>query len=91
MSRGPIQVTRTLTEQPDPNNTKKSQKRGYQPKEYDSRIINQELDYIHERLNGIQLESGPYTDLESTATTAEIVERINLIVSLLTEAGIAKP
>ena len=89
MSKGKITVTRVPVSQPDQDNTRTAQKRGYQPPEYDPRLINQELDYVHERLNLI-VGQEPISDLATTAVTADLIVTVNLILSALRQAGILR-
>lgn len=90
MPRGPTVVPREAQAQPDGRSTKKSQKRGFQKEEYDPRSINNELDYLHERLNLIVVESAALTDLSGSATLANVITRVNELTAILRTAGLIR-
>lgn len=91
MSRGPLSVSRTPISQPSSQSTKKGQKRFVAKDEYDASQINIELDYIHERLNQVILESAALTDLSGSATLANVITRLNAITQILRDAGLIRP
>lgn len=91
MSRGSITIPRTAQEQSNVSTTKKGQKRYVAKEEYDATQLNIELDYIHERLNQVILESSALTDLAGSATLANVITRLNAITQILRDAGLIKP
>lgn len=91
MSRGPIQVTREPLSQPEISSTTKAQKRYRQGPSYDPTAINAELDFVHERINGIVDVGAALSDLDPAATLPEAVARINELTEILRMAGIIKP
>lgn len=90
MARGVITVPREPISQPVVSDTRKSQKRRALNAESDPQLINNELDYVHERLNMIVVEDPAITDLDSGATLAEVITRLNLITQTLRSAGLLK-
>lgn len=90
MSRGPITVGRTPITQPDVSSTRKGQKRFRQGDKYEPTQINTELDYIHERINQIVVEDPAIDDLDSGATLAQVITRVNLLTQTLRDAGLLK-
>lgn len=94
MAKEPIVAPREKTEQPNINETKKDQKAHQLPEEYVARLVNQEFDRIHERINQIvveYLDSGEVVeDLLSTATLAEVITRVNLQNEIMRNAGLLR-
>lgn len=84
--RHPFEPSRAALTQPNLSNTKKAQKRAYQ----DSESLNQDLDFIHERINIIVESSEAIEALSSTATLSEVIDRVNLLQQILETAGILK-
>ena len=90
MATGPISVGRTPITLPSRTDTRKSQKRGLQPAEYSPLLLNQELDYVHERLNLVVREDPALTDLSGSATLSDVITRLNSITETLRNAGLLK-
>lgn len=90
MATGPIAVPRTPIAQPDRIDTKKSQKRRALGPEFDAQMVNNELDYLHERLNLVVVEDPAIADLASGATLAEVITRLNLITETLRSAALLR-
>lgn len=92
MSTGPISIPRTPTALPSRASTRKSQKRGSQPLGYDPQKINNELDYLHERVNQVLVEASSISDLaeDGSATLLQAVSAINDILSVLRSAGLIR-
>lgn len=90
MPVGPIVPRRTAITQPDVSNTRKSQKRRALLGEYNPQLINNELDYVHERLNMIVVEDAAIEDLDSGASLGDVITRLNLITETLRSAGLLK-
>lgn len=88
MATGPITVPRQAITQPTVADTRKSQKRRAILGDYNPQMINNELDYIHERLNGIVTETAGIVNLSSGATLGEVITQLNLITDTLRSAGL---
>jgi hypothetical protein len=91
MSRGALTVPREAQSQPTASSTKRGQKRYIARSEFDPTQLNIELDYIHERLNQIVLESPALADLAGSATLANVITRLNAITEILRDAGLIRP
>lgn len=91
MAKGPIKIPRAPLEQPAIENTKKAQKRLAQGPVYEAGNVNSELDFVHERLNGIIVEGDPLADLPGTAPLADVITRLNALTQILREAGLLRP
>lgn len=85
-----LSVPRTKTEQPNFKDTRKGQKHFQIPPSYDPQPINQEFDYIHERINQIAVEAEALTDLSGSATLAQVITRVNALTEILREAGLLR-
>lgn len=89
MSRGSLPVVPTHQERTG-DNTLKGQRGTRIGDEYDPIGINAELDYVHERLNNIVLESTALDDLSGSATLGNVITRLNAITDLLRNAGLIR-
>lgn len=94
MAKEPIIASTTRTAQPNAGETKKDQKSYQITGEYDentARLINQEFDRLHERINKVVTESlsdgEVIEDLAGTATLAEVITRVNLIAEIMRNSG----
>jgi hypothetical protein len=86
-----IVVPRTPSStQPNATSTKKSQKRYTQTNDYDPNSLNTEFDYVHERLNQIAVGDPALDDLPSTATMADLINRVNALASTMRKAGLLR-
>lgn len=98
MAKLPLIASRTLTAQPNANETRKEQKAFQQPEEYDAQALNQALDRLHERVNKLateSLESGDVIeDLTITGVAATdaaaAITRLNLFAEILRNAGLLR-
>lgn len=94
MPKEPLVAPREKTEQPNVNETRKDQKAHQLPEEYEARLVNQEFDRIHERINQIvveKLDGGEVIeDLPPTATLAEVITRSNLQNEIMRNAGLLR-
>jgi hypothetical protein len=90
MAKGAITVPREPIAQPEVGSTRKGQKRYRAGAEYDPLPLNAELDYVHERINQVVVESAALEDLESSATLAETITRVNELAEILRSAGLLK-
>ena len=91
MAKGSLTVPREALSQPVVSDTKKSQKRRALNAESDPQLVNNELDYLHERINGIVVEDPSLLDLPGGATLADVIVRLNSITQTLRRAGLLKP
>jgi len=90
MAKGVIEVARNAIVQPNRSTSRKSQKRQGLKEEYDGALVNNELDYVHERINLVVVEVAAVADLDPAASTAEIVARINYLTETMRSAGLLK-
>lgn len=85
-----LRVSRTKQVQPDVKKTKKSTKHYQAKAEYDNDAINNEFDFIHERINSLFVEDAALDDLAAGATLAETITRVNSLTETLRKAGLLK-
>lgn len=90
MAKGGLDISRTKQTQPDPNATRKGQKRFAQGTEVSAEAVNNEFDYIHERINQVVVEAAALPDLALTETLANTIARVNALAEILRSAGLLK-
>lgn len=95
MAKEPIIASTTRIEQPNAAETRKDQKGFQLPEEYNARLVNQNFDQVHERINKIvteTLESGEVIeDLVTSGVVATdvtaLIARVNLLSEILRDMG----
>jgi hypothetical protein len=92
MAKEPIQAPREKTEQPDAGETRKDQKGFQLPMEFDARLVNQEFDRLHSRLNALLVEAAALTDLDEggAVSNADICTRINALAEIMRQASLLR-
>lgn len=90
MAVGGIEIQRTPMIQPDISDTSKSQKRRAIDDDSSPQLINNELDYLHERINNIVIEAPALTDLAADAALPEVIARVNELTQTLRASALLK-
>lgn len=87
MAKAPILAQRNKTLQPDVAETVKNQKSYELPAEYDqtaARLINQEFDRIHERINLVVVEAAALADLSEAYVAGDLGSAANIATAINT-------